>query len=878
MPSKCGQAEAYKVVIKAGHDEGSNLALPHNLQNLSLTVAIGSQATETKIGALIQSESSGESVLSLALSISGVSWYPLNGVQYCLQSPNATSKILSLELSNVQTYCQLQNLSLSSALFSSVTASCPIPLALNNSFYRVNSREVAAVTVEDAVQAQCEAWTLNAIEQATLSFLNAVFRVPLAVHLARSSNVSIASTTFYRSIGLDVSDINCFIDVRNSTFEGPFEIDGHRINTEAMRDRSTDKDDTHVFMRSSRIRHGIVMIAPYLRLDMQENSFSTSEVPVIIPAPNFWLNASLAAVGILGHNDFVNGTAYLVLPAHTGKPLAECQDIFNSFAKLRIRANRFQAFSANSSLTAFFDTDCKIPSSYFHKIVIDATHNWWGHSGGPRLCCNPNGGGGYTSQFIRPDYWCLDAECRTFAQDSLKDLCVTRCCPMEFGKDRRILFIGISAITYLILLTGMVGVTFYIKRNYGPSAFERSTRTDLINKLSPSVYLSLILSSISCIGVFGIAGMLAIPYWTDSRLPRQATVQATGIMAGAIFGFDVIFQLLMNLALAIALWKRNRWPKLLRFLSSKLFVMNCINVVYILVLAFIWVSYIAIMPPTCYAPKTYFYAFNISFGRIASFEANSTTLFTIALAPIAFYSIVVMIPLNALNQVLYQFEYVCINTAVETTLGEDLARSPKLNAQGRRLRVLAFFPLALTIAILGMSIHCMVNNPSTPIAALLSPGSLLVWGFPRFANTAGCALIGIIVCSLAIYISFSYNRPTLITTLTYISIIIGIAIADFNLAEIVAALALPREDFLKAFILHGAFQVVGNLDAIFLFVLAALLYRFGSSVIEIIPTVARNNLNQHLDRTWASHNSQDFVSTYLTEDAYAPLIGSDREY
>lgn len=878
MPSKCGLAEAYEVVIKPGHEESSNIAVPFAIRNLSLSVVSTAHSLQTNLGALIQEEASDNANSSFALSLSGVSWYPLSSNHSCLQLQEQSSRNVQLSLLDVKVHCQLVNLTLSSAIFSNITAACPTHPILGNEVHRFMSVDFDGTTSEVDVPMECPAWNVSTLERANIAFLNSTIAPSVIINMVDTTNLTMSGTHFEAKTHALISGVSCYCDIRDSVFGAMLYVDASSVSSELLLDRTTERYDTHIFMRSNLLADGIYLSAPYFDLDIQGNIFSSTEVPTILPSPNFWLNASSSALGLLSHNTFLNGTSYLIIPAYTTVPLAECANIINSYTKLRIRANQFAPHSANASLTVFFASDCKISSSHFERLVIDVTHNWWGHTGGPKLCCNPDGEGSYPSQFFQPDRWCLDAECRTFAKDMLGEQCVTRCCPPDFRSGRQSLLITIAVFTHLLLFAGIATVTIIVRRNYGPTAFQIGNQTDLINKLSPTLGLSLAVSTLACVGVLGISGMLSIPYWTDHSLARQASIQMVGVLASMIFAFDVLMQLIANVLLSIALWRRDKWPRVLRFFSSKLFIANCINVVFILVWSVIWITYVVVAPPVCYSAKTRFYAFNIGFGPIVAFDTTLTHMYALAIIPIALYSIVVLIPQNALNQVLYQFEYVCINTAVETTLGQDLLKSPKLAKEGRRLRILTFFPLAGCIALTGMCVYCIVKSPSIPLAAAINPASLLVWGFPRFANTLGSAVAGIIVGALSIFVSLSYNRPTLINMLTYISAIVCIAIADFNLAEVIAAFALPREDFTKAFVLHGSFQAVGSITCIFLIVLSVLLYRLGNNVTSTIPNLARNNLNQHLDRAWASHNSQDYASAYLTEDAYSPLLNSDHDY
>lgn len=878
MPTNCGQTEAYSIVIKSGHEESSNIAVPFAVRNLSISVASATQALQTNLGALVQEASSDNANSSFVLTLSGVSWYPRSGNHSCLKLQEQASRSVQLSLSDVKVHCQLTNLTISEAIFSDVTAACPSRPILGNEVHTFYAVEYDGRSSEIDAPVECPTWNLNTLEHASINFYNSTIAPKVIIDLVDTTNLTIASTNFKGVLNAVISGVRCYFDVRESSFGDMLFINASSVLSELLLDRTTEEYDTHVFMRSNHFINGALFMAPYFDLDIQENFFSTVEVPGLIPSPNLWLNASSSAVGFLTHNTFLNGTAYLIIPASTIKPLEECTNIINSYTKLRIRANQFPPHSVNASLTVFWATDCKISSSHFQKLVIDANHNWWGHAGGPKLCCNPDGEGGYTSQFIQPDHWCTDSECRNFAKETLAEQCVTRCCAPDMRAGRQTTLIAIGVLTHLLLFAGIIVVTVFVRRNYGAAAFQTGNRTDLINKLAPILGMSLVISTLAAIGVLGIAGILSIPYWTDHNLPRQSSIQMIGVLASLIFAFDVLMQLIANSFLTVAILKRDKWPRFIKFFSSKIFIANCINVVYILTWAVIWITYVATEPPVCYSPKTRFYAFNISFGNIVGFDTNLTHMYALALVPIALFSIIVIIPQNALNQVLYHFEYVCINTAVETTLGQDLLKSPKLSREGKRLRIVAFFPFSFCFTLMAMCLYSIIKTPEVPLSAAMNHASLLVWGFPRFANTLGCAFAGAVASALAIFVSFSYNRPTLISVLTYISAIVSIAIADFNLAEIIAAAALPSSDVKKAFVLHGSYQIVGNITIIFLIVLAVLLYKLGNNVTSTIPNLARNNLNQHLDRAWLSHNSQEYASAYLTEDAYSPLINSDHDY
>ena len=874
VSGRCGRENVYKLILKPGLEYSSVTMVPAGVYNLSISTFDTLGALRASIGPLIL-EGAEDSVLSsFSLSLASVIWNPIASNLSCLTLPNSMATNTSIAFSDILLHCQLSNLTLLSATLDKVQASCidqKSLFGLDTSFFDMNNQVLSA-------ESNCFEWNLRTAESASLMISQSSIQSNVYLSTLGSTAVNVSFSTLDGDWNIAVNGLGSHINLWNSSFFNTLIINASSLVDGSTIDRTTDKDDTHILIRSSVFRRAVSVIGPYLDLDVRYNIFSTNEVPGVLPSCNLWLDASEAAVGTLAYNDFLNGTTFLNLPAITVKAAKNCDKIFNSFAKLSIRANRFPAYSLNASMSVFFDPDCKIPSEHFNKLVIDATHNWWGHAGGPKLCCNPNGEGGFTSQFVRPDHWCLDPECSKFEKDTLSSQCVARCCSPVFNMTRRVLLATFAVVTYLILIVGVVIVTVIVRRNYGPTAFERSNRSDLIHKLSPILSASLAVSSFASIGVIGFSILLASPFWLDPALPRQATVQINSLVAASIFSFDSVFQLVKNVCLALALWKRSKWPRLLNWMSSKIFVLNCINVVYICVWGVIWISYASTMPPTCYASKTYFYAFNIGFGKIVKFDSSLSQLYAIGIIPIALYSIIIMIPHNALNQVLYHFEYACINTAVEVTLGEDLAKSPKLAKKGKVLRWVAVLPLALTLAIVGMCLHCIIQSPQIPLQAIYNPANELVWGFSRFANTLGCASAGVAVTGLTIYVSFSYNRPTLITTLTYTSIVIGIGIMDFNFAELIAAFALPPSERAKAFVLHGSFQAVGGLAVISLFIMAVLLYRFGHDVVSTIPTVARNNLNQHLDRAWGSHNSADFISTYLTEDPQMPLLTSDREY
>jgi len=680
------------------------------------------------------------------------------------------------------------------------------------------------------------------------------------------AGVKLSQVNSFREVSIDVKT-SSFLQLMNSNFamsvETILESSAAVVNVynSSFGRMSITGSAPVVTLLDNTFSSGVMIDGPTMTVDIRGNSFSAVAPPgSLMPASNLFLYTRCDASGQLLRNRFISGTLYFFLPTDAERVAAGCTEQKNIYAKLTARFNQFAAHGqyGNASASVIFDMTTHIPTSHYPAHMIDLTKNWWGDVSGPKLCCNPNGIGAYPTQLISPNYWCTDPDCNGFSSAALPNYCLISCCTQPKTKAATTTVIFFAVIAYAVLLASIVYSIIYMKMTYTSEAFKFGRQEDMLDKIVPRLLVGVGASTVGGISILIISWLLCSTYWTVKSLPRQEKYTYQGVFIGFVFTWTACLQFIANILMFSSILLRYKYPKYIRFVSSKVFIWCGLNIAYVLVASMVWLPYARILPKPC-SMVNYVDIYSLSVAWYTSYPTPTHAMLTIALIPCGLISLAVGIPLQMFNNLLYNFEYSCINSALETALLKDLAKSATIAKKARNVRIAACCTLLLGIANLVAAAYLIAVPSMTPTEATYWPLSILVWGVPRFINTVAACVIGVGILLTAIWLTFSYNRATLLNIITFLTLSVGIAIVDSNIAEF-PAYGMLQTNKSRAFVLRGTPQALGDLFGFGCFVTFIFLFKLSNSVIHELPKIAITNLNTHLDEAWSGSGRYALLS------------------
>jgi hypothetical protein len=868
----CGVELEYSILVSPVEDFHAPLLVPSSLNLLYFSAFQSNNHSiaysKPLLGRIIASTSH-----SLQLRLNHLTWVSgPSTARTCFESPGS-NVVVDLATTEVEIECELPNVAYGTLQVLSSKVSCgtdgvscpsflPISISTLLSFQESTMEPSMGVPLLESAEFRSSSQTafrghvtLNAVgETAVIHVRSSSFGNYVYIQTLWTSETGTAAAE-EKNLALEKSVALASLPgvVLGTALAG-------LVHTEHM-----DGSMTVVEMQNNTFLDQLMIEGDYLSLTFLDNTMlGTSRLNFYSAPQTFTLKSTCTVSGQIQKNTFSIGTVYLGIPSPSTRSKARCPEIRNIYSDLSVKYNHFAAWNpsrTNASVSVSYGLGYAIPRSDWKTLTIDVSNNWWGDATGPRLCCNVKGKGGYPTQLLRPDYWCSNPECNTFSNVVLSEQCVTSCCPQKLSGGYIAVLVVVSLMTYGVLGVGAVISLVHVRRHFQSKAFQFGQKDDLIERIVPVLYMSTVASIMGSLGIIALLVQIGSLYWTASGTPRQERLPVLAIVLSFIFGWLAAAQLISHVLFGIALYVRKRYAKMLNFLSSKQFVLDGFQVAYMLVICIIWGPYSSTVGAICHSAPTLKLE-KLSLTYWAEYDSGYSTFTTLLLLPLIGIAIVTMIPQNTLNNLLYRFEYSSITYALEAALLNDLARAPEVAQKAKIARISAIVSLVTAFINLLASIYLLASPPQVPPEAALWPFTFMVWGSPRLINYIGCCILGIVLMLAAIWTTFSYNRPLILTFLTFSTALIAIGIFDTNLFEFAGAYFL-RSDKSRAFLLRGAVQILGILLISAFTTTFALLYKLRTAVIILLPRIAISNLNSHLDDSW--HNSTSMKYSLLSE-------------
>ena len=575
-------------------------------------------------------------------------------------------------------------------------------------------------------------------------------------------------------------------------------------------------------------------------------------------SPNLVLSATCDTQLSILENEFHSGTFFLDYPGLRHMCVER-----NPYAhgRTNVTHNRFAGY-LNPKFNIWADLKVPLPPAmsttsslgtatvrsmgkeqFVSTYGISAHFNWWGASTGPWMCCHNVVGGTWVTNFVDPSYWCVDNSCTSFSTSSLSTDCVLYGCIQRFSKSELIAFAIITALTFLALIIAIFIVAIPIHRGFAEKQLRNLVLDDLLLRLMHLWRIALMVSAATCLACIAVIGILLERNYRTPISPRQYRLKPPTMIVLFTIGSLAIIEFFFIAVVLIAAKFRLTKPKALNLTLSRFYGWTTFFLCATAVLSLGWV------PDDMLETK--------------NFQGGDDTDLTLT-SPLSWYiyvpvlinvlcGVLVLIPTHMLNQLMYHYEYAKINTALEVALLKGLASSPTISRRALILRIGAIITSFLGFVVIGLSISGMVYPEKFYEIGLrfLTPKTV-------FRMRSGLTIIFTIICLLAnlltIWVTFSYNRVALLTTL----LVALLASCLAGIYDVSFWLRMRRDANRLWCDLNLGFSVTFTLLSI---IITFLIYNLRAQILREIPMRALSNLNQHLDLVWSA--SPDHVPAYI---------------
>lgn len=614
------------------------------------------------------------------------------------------------------------------------------------------------------------------------------------------------------------------------------------------------------------------------KLMLPPKNENSARHPVVRLSPTLVLSAQCVSNVTIESNDFASGTFYVDLPLPSNavacaksidsEKTGSSSPVYNPYfaPNTIIRKNRFSSSTADLppnkkilcprvgsgqdlceamlpavSITASISNqlaDIFKTRASREQFIVDLSGNWWGTGAGPWTCCNPNSlGSSFTTPLLNASLWCTDPKCHSTSPTVLPPSCIMSGCEVKYPKGGLAVLIVVSVLALLLLLSTIVAAVYILKKHFSVAKIEVSDQQDLIEKLLVPWRRMLIVSAIGVLlnwfiigSILGINGQLKIA-------PGQFNLRPTTVAAYGTLLATATLQLLANLiVVSLNVPRRQGRDRFFGYYYALTIFLVCTTVFSSL----LWI------------PAEY-----LNESRL---EGNPTKTITVP-SPLLSYLIYVAIAINLLsgicsiipthliNHLANNYEYARINTALELSLLKNLAASPAARSKAKLVRAFAAIGVVIALALIFFSIAGMAKpeNYYNKEARSLAPRTLLRI---RIGLETGYTLLALLACLGAIVATYyQKNRIWHLTAL----IIMTLCCIFSSIFAIYLWVSLLTT---SAFVSETYVAILVPLHSVFLITLSGLiisLFRLRKYILDEIPAIAYDALNDHLDSTWNSN-------------------------